>query len=167
MSNVYAALMPNGMGQGDLHQMLYDMVYAYVNSGGGSGSSDFTVGIQDKAGNWTGAGSDTTRRLFPNGHNQTDLVQIIYELVVGMIDNDANATEADFTGQIANAAGTLTGGTTSRLYWILYNGIAQGKLANILYQIAECMIDDVAAYSSSDFTLDVQDESGNMAGVTG
>jgi len=167
MSNVHAALIPNGMGQGDLHQMLYDAVYAYVNSGGGSGASDFTVGIQDRKGAWSGYGQGATRRIFPNGHNQADVVQILYELILGIITNDAGGTEADWTGQIANALGTISGGTTSRLYWILYNGVAQGKLATILYQTAECMIDDVAAYTSANFTLDVKDEAGNMAGVTG
>ncbi len=166
MANVYAALMPNGMEQRDVHQMLYDMVYAYINTGGHS-STDFTIGIMNKVGTWSGLGVSATRRILPNGHNQNDIVQILYELVLGMITNDAGASEADWTGQIFNRLRAITGGTTTRLYWIIYNGVAQGKLATLLYEIAECMIDDVAAYTSSNFTLDVKNEAGSMAGVTG
>jgi hypothetical protein len=166
-----AAIRPQGMSQSDVLKLTYEAVYAYINSGGGT-YTDFTIGIQNEQGEWSGYGVGAERRLHPNGWNQANWVQIMYELILGMITNDVGATEVDWTGRIANAIGsntlgTVTGGTTTRLYQILYLGASQGNIAEILYETIECMIDDVAAYSSANFTLDVENKNGDMAGVSG
>lgn len=45
---------PTGMDQGDLVQLLYEVVYVLINSVAGATASDFTVDIQNRAGSITG-----------------------------------------------------------------------------------------------------------------
>ena len=168
-----ASIRPQGMKQGDLCQMLYDIIYALITTGAAA-TTNWTISVRSKVdGTWTGS-AVMDKRLEPNGWNQAHFVQALYETVYYLIASVAGATEADWTGQIgrrilqSTGIHTLTGGTTTRNYWLYFLGLSQGDLCQLLYETVECMIDDVAAYSSSNFTLDVADRTeGNMAGISG
>lgn len=47
-------IVPNGMKQADLVELLYDIVYVLINSVAGASASDFNVDIENKAGTLTG-----------------------------------------------------------------------------------------------------------------
>jgi len=148
-------------------------MYYLINTGGAVAATYFTIAVQCKAGDWTGL-TTSARRISPNGFNQADFVQAVYECIYAAITVPLGAgyTEADHTGRVARriltSAGVIQfiGGTTTKNFIIDRNGFAQGDMAQILYEILEAMIDDCATPTTA-FTLDVEDKSGNMAGVSG
>lgn len=169
MANIHAAITPHGYNQGDIVQLLYEIGYLIENDVNGeeaTGSSDFTITVVNKKGDKVGKG-DYVKVLSPNGWNQAFAVQYIYELVAYMIASITNATEADFTGRVFNLYHTVTGGSTTRNWFMYPQGVSMKDMTDVLYDIVECLIDDVTGPANTDFTLDVKDQSGNMAGLTG
>jgi len=156
------------MKEDDIIQLLYEIGYQVQNNVNGeeAAATDFTITVVNRALSMVGAG-DYVKVLRPNGFNWAYAVQYLYEIVKYMVASVTNATEADWNGQIANLYLTMTGGTTTRNWFMYPNGVAQGEFCNTLYQIVECMIDDVTGPDKTSFTLDVMDKSGNIAGVSG
>jgi len=164
-----ALIRPTGMKQGDIVQLLYEIGYLLENDVNGeeASSTDFTITVKDRVGTSVVGAADHVKVLEANGFNWSYAIQYLYEIVVYMIASITNATEADFTGAIVDYDGTYSGGTTTRNYIINHQGLHQGDFCQMLYEVVECLIDDVTGPQASDFTLDVEDKSGNMAGVSG
>lgn len=160
-----AAIRPTGLKQGDLVQFLYEIIAAII-AVSSAPTTTWTITVLNKAGTATGS-AVKNKILSPNGWNQAYFVQALYETAVYGIASLAGWTEVDITGRVANLALTETGGTTSKTYWLKPNGISQGNLCQLLYEIAEVLIDDVAGYASTRFTLDVENKAGTLAGVSG
>jgi len=164
-----AHIRPTGIrDKGLIVQTLYEIGYLLENdvNGDEASSSDFTITVHDRAHNKVGAGDDV-KVLEYNGFNWAHTIQYLYECVSYMIASVTGVTEADFTGQVANLAGTLTGGTTTRNYLLRINGVDQGDFCQMLYEVVEVLIDDVTGPQASDFSYDVEDLVGNNAGVSG
>jgi len=168
MANIHAAITPWGINQGDVVQLLYEIGYLLENDVNNeeASSTDFTITVKNKVAAVVGA-ADYVKVLEPNGYNQHYAVQYLYECVAYMIASITNASEADWTGQISNLYLTMTGGTTTRNWFMYPQGVSMKDFCKALYEIVECLIDDVNGPVLTDFTLDVKDQDGNMAGVTG
>lgn len=167
----YGNIRPHGLSQGELVQMLWETVYYAINTVGATATTYFTVAIQCRHGDWTGL-TTSDRRVTPNGFVQADFVQLLYEVIYALITVPlAGFTEADMTGRAANrilsTAGTpqYTGGTTTRNYIIERNGLNWPDVCQLLYEVVDEMID--LAVAADTWTLDVEDKTQNVAGVSG
>lgn len=165
-------LKPSGLRNDDVTQLIYEIIYVLVNNatvlglGGNATHANFTISVQGKDNAWTGA-NEYVFNLQPNGWNQMFALQAIHEILDFVIDTPTTGiTEADFTGKVADMWRSLKGGTTTKNFTLFPDGVSQGDLCQILYEIVEGLIDDVGVLKGC-FTLDVEDKSGNVAGVSG
>jgi len=166
----FAHVRPNGLKKHDITQLIYEIIYVLMNAcgakGGNATHANFTISVQGKDGNWTGA-NEYVFNLQPNGWNQMFAIQAIHEILDFMINTPTTGiSEADFTGQVADMWRSLKGGTTTKSYILYPDGISEGDICQILYEIIEGLIDDTSI-AATYWTLDVMDKSGNVAGVSG
>lgn len=166
----HAHIKPDGMKEDDIIQLLYEIGYLLENTMPGAEEAtyaNFTITCVNRKGDMVGA-ADYKKVLKPNGFNWAYAVQYLYEIVYYLINKPVTgAAETAFTGQIANLYHTMTGGSTTRNWFMYPNGVSQGLFCTALYQVVNHLIDDIAGPAKTDFTLDVMDETGNIAGVSG
>lgn len=167
MADAVAKLKPTGMEQGDLCQLLYELQSKLI-SDTAVAASGFTISTYDRA-RLTRSGPTTiTQPLYTKGSgiDQGYLADLLYEIGVAVITTLSHAAATYFTTGVFNQAGSSIGIFTEGKV-LRPNGINMGHLAQFLYEVVNTLIDQEAGIASSDFTLDVQDLAGNVAGVSG
>lgn len=161
-----AEVQPLGWWQGQLCQLLYDLISEEIAQG--SATTDFTVDVQDLSGNWTGAGA-YTKNLTPYGSDEW-LHQAIYEAVYAAITNESASAVAQnaltFPVRIEDGFGNGTGAAAASAKYIIRgpNGRNMAMYAQLLYNIIYDLITNDAAFAAGDFNKDVADIYANMVG---
>lgn len=156
-------LKPTGMDQGDLVQALYEIVVAMITTA--CTAANFTISVYDKARlNRTGPTAET-KPLFitPTGIDQGYLADLLYEIGVGVITTLTHAAATYFTTGVYNQAGSSIGIFTKGKV-MRPNGIETGDLAQFLYEVVNTLIDQEGTVAATDFTVDIEDLSGNITG---
>ena len=157
-------LKPTGMEQGDLCQLLYELVSIMI-SGTACTVANFTISVYDRTmTNRTGP-TALTQPLYTKGAgiDQGYLADLLYEIAYGVITTLTHAAATYFTTGVFNQAGS-SAGTFSSNRVIRPNGINMGHLAQFLYEVINTLIDQEAGVSATDFTVDVEDLAGNITG---
>jgi len=158
-------LKPIGMEQGDLCQLLYELVTIMI-SGTACTVANFTISVYDRTcTNRTGPTAITIPLYIkPTGIDQGYLCDLLYEIAYGVITTLTHAAATFFTtgvyNQAGSSAGTLTGGRVLRP-----GGVDMGDLAQFLYEVVNTLIDQEGGVAATDFTIDIEDLAGNITGV--
>jgi len=101
-------LTPSGVDQGYLCDCLYEIGYGVITTLSHAAATYFTTGVYNQAGCTIGT-LDEGRVIRPNGVNMGHVAQFLYEAVNTLIDQEAGVAASDFTVDIQNLAGNITG----------------------------------------------------------
>ena len=99
---------PTGIDQGYLADLLYEIGYGVITTLTHAAATYFTTGVYNQAGDSIGT-FDGDRVLRPNGINMDHLAQFLYEVVNTLIDQEAGVAATDFTVDVEDIVGNITG----------------------------------------------------------
>ena len=99
---------PTGMDQGYLCDLLYEIGVGVITTLTHAAATYFTTGVFNQAGSSIGVFTGG-RVIRPNGVNMGHVAQFLYEVVNTLIDQEGGVAATNFTVDLANLAGTITG----------------------------------------------------------
>ena len=98
----------SGWDMGILCDLLYEIGVGVITTLGHAAATYFTTGVFDQAGNSIGIFTQG-RVMRPTGIRMGDLAQFLYEVVNTLIDQEAGVAATDFTLDVQDLAGNITG----------------------------------------------------------
>ena len=156
-------LKPTGMDQGDLCQLLYEVVVAMITTA--CTAANFTISVYDRTRtNRTGPTTEVKPLYIePTGIDQGYLCDLLYEIGVGVITTLAHVAATYFTAGVFNQAGSSIGIFTANRV-IKPTGRKMDHVAQFLYEVVNTLIDQEGTVSATDFTIDIASITGHITG---